>query len=262
MTIEELKKSATEEQDSVATNKESTAQPELNITNQPVRDFGNGMKEFSPEANGFKPAEVDVPVSPKEYALQMLDEVVIPKKIAEVQAANDAIEAAGGELTEEELREALGQEYVTQQLRDGAGDINDSGENIQKPKNDTITETDSVDKEIEELERDLEMDTTPTMEMPKQEYIEPITTSPERVYRKDDENKKENTVANEVQDADTKDELSEEDKDLKALDGDDEFSDPNDFEEKLKKAISDAMAPVNKKLGIEGFVISKKPVKA
>lgn len=267
MTIDDLKSKNAENQNKV----EKENKPELSITNQPVRDFGNGMKEFSPEANGFEPAEVEVPESTKDQALRMLDEVVIPKKIAEMQAMNDAIDLAGGELTEEEFRETLGQGFITQQLHDGAGDINDDqteSKTTDTPKLENNKK--SIDKEIEELERDLEMDDTnikefiqPNENKVKEEIIEankPIDNKEDENTAYEDTSYKKYEEVTKCEFNDNKEELSEEDKDLKALEG--EISDPNDFEEKLKKAISDAMAPVNKQLGIEGFVISKKPVNA
>lgn len=269
MNIEELKSKSTSNE---AENTDKAK--ELNLENKPVRDFGNGLKEFSPEANGIKPAEVRVPVSTEDEVLRVLDEVVIPRKIAETRAVQEAIELAGGELSEEELRESMGQSYITEQLHDGAADLEQPIIN-----NDGINDAQTrVDSEIEELERDLgNMDNTTNVFMtdtvsPKTETkITPISNHTNSEYTADHVQIEKPSVSTPApmptpaaapvdNKVDVTEELSEEDKDLKALDG--EISDPNEFEEKLKKAISEALAPVNKQLGISGFTIAKTSVNA
>ena len=73
-----------------------------NIDGQDLRDFGGGLKEFDPTANGFEPEKVEFSKSDKDKALEACD-AMFDRMDAEVAAYNDLLEMNGGVVTEEEL---------------------------------------------------------------------------------------------------------------------------------------------------------------
>ena len=47
-----------------------------NIDGQDLRDFGGGLKEFDPTANGFEPEKVEFSKSDKDKALELTDVII------------------------------------------------------------------------------------------------------------------------------------------------------------------------------------------
>lgn len=258
------------------------------------RDFGNGLKEFDPIANGFQEEKKELIPSDKDRALAQFDENM-DKRIAEVELYNELLDMHGGSITEEELREAMGQEFLTKQLHDGKGDeyedpdiVVGEGEVSADVEQEPITTEQSQSSELSELEKELEadMEMEPTIEIPKTtepaikteqskndipealstvaaaatsskplvvpDVTIPDTTTSSVVGNLNIEERKEPEVDDKG--------LSQEDKDLAALEDDDNAPPVDDFEEKLKKELERKMRPVTKKFDLSHAVISKQPI--
>lgn len=134
-----------------------------NIDGQDLRDFGGGLKEFDPTANGFEPEKVEFSKSDKDKALEACD-AMFDRMDAEVAAYNDLLEMNGGVVTEEELREHLGQQGLTKWLQDGKGQKYEEKPEQEIPETqvtddqDTTPVEEKTSPELDELERELEED--------------------------------------------------------------------------------------------------------
>ena len=290
--IEELKNSQTEKD----THVDTIVDPNLgrNIDGKELRDFGNGMKEFDPAANGIMPEQVDVGKGDDVAALEKFDEQ-LDEKIREVQEFNDLIDASGGEVSEQEVREHFGQEYVTDVLDDGVGgkfedDPGNKGELEDETPNVKTSELfedkeEDEDSEIAELERELEdmddsvdvIDSNESIEIEDNNTEDTTTTTASsetitvtgtgatRTVSIDPvvENISKPTVVpfvdRKVSETD-ENEISQEDKDLAALDGDTDDDDDDDFETKLKNELQKKLKPVSKKLDLSSATVIQKPV--
>lgn len=267
-----------------------------NVDGQELRDFGNGMTEFDPLANGFEPEPEPVKKSDIERALEQCDDIV-ERKREEVDKFNDLIDQYGGEITEEELRAELGQEYITKALDDGVGGKfeDNPGENVDvsKTKEELEEEKDQANvdaqpSELDQLEQELEYDDSED-EVPTEAVPEPPSTPNPVMEKSKDINKvvvidtnethekiqnivrpsepvtTANKVLNNVNESapvekkDNTDDLSDEDKDLAALEDDNEAPVDN-FEEKLKIELEKKMRPVTKKYDLSKAVVVNKPV--
>lgn len=247
-----------------------------NIDGKDVRDFGNGMKEFDPAANGFKAEEVDHGVDPEQKALDELDKV-LEEKAKEVQVFNDLQDMNGGVVSEAEVREALDQGYITEDLKDGKGgkyeeeptkEAKTAATQVEAETPVTQAATPTISSEDKDLEDELEADDMPVApiaeEVPKQTTkpvqvkteAKPIdksisNPSPAPVVSFDD--RKESVI-----DANGK---SQEDKDLDALDGvgSDTASSDDDIEAKLRAEIRKKINPVKKKFDLSSAEVIRKP---
>ena len=134
-----------------------------NIDGQDLRDFGGGLKEFDPTANGFEPEKVEFSKSDKDKALEACD-AMFDRMEAEVAAYNDLLEMNGGVVTEEELREHLGQQGLTKWLQDGKGQKYEEKPEQEIPETQvtddqaTTPVEEKTSSELDELERELEED--------------------------------------------------------------------------------------------------------
>ena len=141
-----------------------------NIDGQQLRDFGGGLKEFDPKANGFEAVKIERKPDDKTRALQAFDKQMEQRK-QEVLEYNELLDQYGGQISEEDLRRELNQEHITQTLHDGVGgEYEDKpGENVDASSiipedNEAVHEnnTDYIETnpELDELERELEMEDT------------------------------------------------------------------------------------------------------
>ena len=137
-----------------------------NIDGLKARDFGNGLKEFDPAANGFEPVKIERKPNDKDRALQAFDEQMKQRR-EEVEKYNELLDQYGGQITEEELRSELGQDHITQTLHDGVGgEFEDNpGKNIDassiiqdNEEENKSYEEDTISPELDNLERELEME--------------------------------------------------------------------------------------------------------
>lgn len=239
--------------------------PAKNIDGHEQRDFGNGMKEFDPAANGFKKEEKQLKPNDKDRALMEFDKQMESRR-EEVEQFNELIDQYGGQISEEELREELNQQHITEILHDGSGDkFEDKNTKVVEmavPAKENVPVQQS--SELDELERELDDDMA-------DEHIAVPTHKPETV-----ETAKPTTAAQTIQEElkpeppkyipvpdKTKErnipELSDEDKDLAALEGDVEAP-TEDFDAKLKAELSKKMKPVTKKFDLSAVAVSNKPI--
>lgn len=239
--------------------------PAKNIDGHEQRDFGNGMKEFDPAANGFKKEEKQLKPNDKDRALMEFDKQMESRR-EEVEQFNELIDQYGGQISEEELREELNQQHITEILHDGSGDkFEDKNAKIVEmavPAKENVPVQQS--SELDELERELDDDMA-------DEHIAVPAHKPETV-----EAAKPTTAAQTIQEElkpeppkyipfpdKTKErnipELSDEDKDLAALEGDVEAP-TEDFDAKLKAELSKKMKPVTKKFDLSAVAVSNKPI--
>lgn len=141
-----------------------------NIDGMQLRDFGGGLKEFDPKANGFEHTKIERKPDDKTRALQAFDEQMEKRK-QEVLEYNELLDQYGGQISEEDLRRELNQEHITQTLHDGVGgEFEDNpGENIDASaivpdSNKSLEENDKeyieTNPELDELEKELEMEDT------------------------------------------------------------------------------------------------------
>ena len=234
---------------------------EKNIDGKEVRDFGNGLKEFDPAANGFKPEEIDRGMGDDEKALAQLDEVLAEKE-KEVQIFNELQEMNNGVVSEEELREALDQGYITKDLKDGNGGKFEENPGKKAPAETTPA---SVEKpktsEIDDLEAELADDDADEpapkvkeqphhTEIKPQKPIQANVSNPSPIINFDE--RKESVVDD--------DGLSQEDKDLAALDSPTpQVDDTEDFETKLKRELRKKLNPITKKFDLSSAEVIRKP---
>ena len=167
-----------------------------NIDGQDLRDFGGGLKEFDPTANGFEPEKVEFSKSDKDKALEACD-AMFDRMDAEVAAYNDLLEMNGGVVTEEELREHLGQQGLTKWLQDG------KGQKFEEKPEQEIPETQVTDdqattpveektsSELDELERELEedYDLEDTQQPVQEEPVKETKSFAETIKEKDEAEK-------------------------------------------------------------------------
>ena len=147
------------------TNKQNETTPSKNIDGQEIRDFGNGLKEFDPTANGFEAVKIERKPNDKDRALQAFDDQM-KARVEEVEKYNELLDQYGGQITEEELRSELGQDYITQTLHDGVGGEfeDDPGKNtdassiIQDKEEENVSYEETTSPELDDLERELEME--------------------------------------------------------------------------------------------------------
>ena len=239
--------------------------PAKNIDGHEQRDFGNGMKEFDPAANGFKKEEKQLKPNDKDRALMEFDKQMESRR-EEVEQFNELIDQYGGQISEEELREELNQQHITEILHDGTGDkFEDKNTKVVEmaaPAKENVPVQQS--SELDELERELDDNMA-------DEHIAVLAHKPETV-----EVAKPTTAAQTIQEKlepeppkyipvpdKTKEknipELSDEDKDLAALEGDVEAP-TEDFDAKLKTELSKKMKPVTKKFDLSAVAVSNKPI--
>lgn len=239
--------------------------PAKNIDGHEQRDFGNGMKEFDPAANGFKKEEKQLKPNDKDRALMEFDEQMKSRR-EEVEQFNELIDQYGGQISEEELREELNQQHITEILHDGSGDkFEDKNTNVVEmaaPAKENVPVQQS--SELDELERELDDDMADehiavpahkpeTVEVAKpttaaQTIQEELKPEPPKYIPVPDKTKEKNIP-----------ELSDEDKDLAALEGDVEAP-TEDFDAKLKAELSKKMKPVTKKFDLSAVAVSNKPI--
>lgn len=235
--------------------------PAKNIDGHEQRDFGNGMKEFDPAANGFKKEEKQLKPNDKDRALMEFDEQMKSRR-EEVEQFNELIDQYGGQISEEELREELNQQHITEILHDGSGDkFEDKNTKVVEmaaPAKENVPVQQS--SELDELERELDDDMADeriavpeTVEAAKpttaaQTIQEELKPEPPKYIPVPDKTKERNIP-----------ELSDEDKDLAALEGDIEAP-TEDFDAKLKAELSKKMKPVTKKFDLSAVAVSNKPI--
>lgn len=87
-----------------------------NIDGKELRDFGNGLMEFDPIANGFKDEEENRQ-SDRDIALDEFDKQM-QSRIDEVNHFNALIDKYDGVLTEEDYLRETGKGYITEMLND------------------------------------------------------------------------------------------------------------------------------------------------
>lgn len=87
-----------------------------NIDGKELRDFGNGLMEFDPIANGFKDEEENRQ-SDREIALDEFDKQM-QSRIDEVNQFNALIDKYDGVLTEEDYLRETGRGYISEMLND------------------------------------------------------------------------------------------------------------------------------------------------
>lgn len=239
--------------------------PAKNIDGHEQRDFGNGMKEFDPAANGFKKEEKQLKPNDKDRALMEFDKQMESRR-EEVEKFNELIDQYGGQISEEELREELNQQHITEILHDGSGDkFEDKNTKVVEmaaPAKENVPVQQS--SELDELERELDDDMADehiavpahkpeTAEAAKptiaaQTIQEELKPEPPKYIPVPDKTKERNIP-----------ELSDEDKDLAALEGDVEAP-TEDFDAKLKAELSKKMKPVTKKFDLSAVAVSNKPI--
>lgn len=239
--------------------------PAKNIDGHEQRDFGNGMKEFDPAANGFKKEEKQLKPNDKDRALMEFDKQMKSRR-EEVEQFNELIDQYGGQISEEELREELNQQHITEILHDGSGDkFEDKNTKVVEmaaPAKENVPVQQS--SELDELERELDDDMADehiavpahkpeTAEAAKptiaaQTIQEELKPEPPKYIPVPDKTKERNIP-----------ELSDEDKDLAALEGDVEAP-TEDFDAKLKAELSKKMKPVTKKFDLSAVAVSNKPI--
>lgn len=239
--------------------------PAKNIDGHEQRDFGNGMKEFDPAANGFKKEEKQLKPNDKDRALMEFDKQMESRR-EEVEQFNELIDQYGGQISEEELREELNQQHITEILHDGSGDkFEDKNTKVVEmaaPAKENVPVQQS--SELDELERELDDDMADehiaipahkpeTVEVAKpttaaQTIQEELKPEPPKYIPVPDKTKEKNIP-----------ELSDEDKDLAALEGDVEAP-TEDFDAKLKTELSKKMKPVTKKFDLSAVAVSNKPI--
>lgn len=239
--------------------------PAKNIDGHEQRDFGNGMKEFDPAANGFKKEEKQLKPNDKDRALMEFDKQMESRR-EEVEQFNELIDQYGGQISEEELREELNQQHITEILHDGSGDkFEDKNTKVVEmaaPTKENVPVQQS--SELDELERELDDDMADehiavpahkpeTVEAAKpttaaQTIQEELKPEPPKYIPVPDKTKERNIP-----------ELSDEDKDLAALEGDVEAP-TEDFDAKLKAELSKKMKPVTKKFDLSAVAVSNKPI--
>lgn len=239
--------------------------PAKNIDGHEQRDFGNGIKEFDPAANGFKKEEKQLKPNDKDRALMEFDKQMESRR-EEVEQFNELIDQYGGQISEEELREELNQQHITEILHDGSGDkFEDKNTKVVEmaaPAKENVPVQQS--SELDELERELDDDmadehiAVPTYKPETVEAAKPTTAAqtiqeelkpePPKYIPVPDKTKEKNIP-----------ELSDEDKDLAALEGDVEAP-TEDFDAKLKAELSKKMKPVTKKFDLSAVAVSNKPI--
>lgn len=240
-----------------------------NIDGKNVRDFGNGLKEFDPAANGFKPEEIDRGEGDDEKALRELDSV-LEEKAKEVQIFNDLQDMNNGVVSEEEVREALDQGYITEDLKDGKGGRFEENPNasVLSPFNDGSAKKpiiNSKSTEDDDLENELNEDDTNDYETEpiKVEESKPAKTEPVKPIDKSVSNPSSAIVSFEDRKESVIDEdgRSQEDKDLDALDGDTNSSSDSssDFETKLRAEIKKKINPIKRKFDLNSAEVIRKP---
>lgn len=251
-----------------------------NIDGNELRDFGGGMKEFDPAANGFFKQEEPEHKSDSTKALECFDEQ-LKKRQEEVRIYNELLDQYGGEITEEQLREELGQERVTDLLQDGVGGKNEDNPGnkpmpdvMPKESRDALENTEQVQpSELDELEKELEDDsymepakpnmTVAEMATPPVEREMVIATPPKTETAQDKVSGTASLVSNIGNMSEsTPDEngMTEEDKDLAALDGDEVAAPTENFEAKLKKELDKKMRPISVKYDLSSAVVSNQPI--
>ncbi len=239
--------------------------PAKNIDGHEQRDFGNGMKEFDPAANGFKKEEKQLKPNDKDRALMEFDKQMESRR-EEVEQFNELIDQYGGQISEEELREELNQQHITEILHDGSGDkFEDKNTKVVEmaapaKKNVPVQQS----SELDELERELDDDmvdehiAVPVHKPETEEAAKPITAAQTIQEELKPEPPKYIPVPDKTKERNIP-ELSDEDKDLAALEGDVEAP-TEDFDAKLKAELSKKMKPVTKKFDLSAVAVSNKPI--
>lgn len=273
MNISELKNGAKPKEENPST-KEG-----MNIDGEKVRDFGNGLKEFDPTANGFEAEKKELKPDDVTAALQEFDSQM-EKRREEVETYNELLDQYGGQITEEELREELGQENITKVLKDGAGQENEDAagkkvdvsgilkDNDKREEtyhdSSTVQET-TLSTEDDELEKELEED-----DYTEEQYVatvKPVINTAPPIKEEPKETKvMPEVTTNNTETTESKEEaryvpatLSDEDKDLAALD-DDYTAPTDDFDEKLRAELSKKVNIISKKFDLSSAVVINKPV--
>ena len=243
-----------------------------NVEGKDIRDFGNGMKEFDPTANGFQAETANKGKSDEQKALELFDQQIEARQ-EEVRAFNELLEINGGSVTEEELRQANGEDFITKQLRDGAGDVNDDGNAAPAPTAPSVEDTSNLfeDKEEDdsdelaalekELEEDDNMSIASSVSVKEEKSVSTGTTQQEPISAAVSNPSKVVDFVPRKESVEDENGESEEDKDLAALDGvPGEESTDDDFESKLKAELNKKLQPVSRKLNLSTTTIVQKPV--
>lgn len=313
-----------------------------NIDGQQLRDFGVGLKEFDPKANGFEAVKIERKPDDKTRALQAFDKQMEQRK-QEVLEYNELLDQYGGQISEEDLRRELNQEHITQTLHDGVGgEYEDKpGENVdasaiiqdnEEAMHENNTEYIETNPELDELERELEMEDTmnsQTMQPQSQseQFVDPnlarlrekqesninnedhtsagmpvdpnpsfthvsaeenpniregtaaptvkpegymsrseekVTVQPEPIHEETKKVEASESMSSGVKPIDipnkVDDTMSEEDKDLKALDDDTDEEPVDDFDAKIKAELAKKMRPVSKKFDLANAVVTTTPI--
>lgn len=239
--------------------------PAKNIDGHEQRDFGNGMKEFDPAANGFKKEEKQLKPNDKDRALMEFDKQMESRR-EEVEQFNELIDQYGGQISEEELREELNQQHITEILHDGTGDkFEDKNTKVVEmaaPAKENVPVQQS--SELDELERELDDNmadehiAVPAHKPETVEVAKPTTAAQTIQEKLEPEPPKYIPVPDKTKEKNIP-ELSDEDKDLAALEGDVEAP-TEDFDAKLKAELSKKMKPVTKKFDLSAVAVSNKPI--
>ena len=257
-----------------------------NLEGNTIRDFGNGLKEFDPLANGFKEEKHELKPDDATSALQELDSQMAARR-EEVELYNELLDQYGGEITEEELREELNQGHITKMLQDGTGGKFEDepgkradasailSENVNREdtfhtvtaesgtQNNTNTELDELEKELLEEDEDMSEPITTVKEEVKKPVVAETQTEEKIVAHEGNTTitpiAATNTVTQATKEKVDTTEMSEEDKDLAALD-DDYDAPTEDFDEKIKAELSKKLKPVTKKFDLSHATVINKPV--
>ena len=295
-----------------------------NIDGQKLREFEGGLKEFDPAANGFESVKIERKPNDKDRALQAFDKQMAERR-EEVEKYNELLDQYGGQISEEELRAELGQDHITKTLHDGVGgEYEDKpGQNvdasaiIKDDQQSTAEQEGQTSQELDELERELEMEDvmeTPSYQQQTEEqsgFVDPnlarlrarqaeeqakqntteqsdtykeetatseakpkedmssedtdVPVQPKAIHEEAKAVNAQESVSSgakpiEVASAPKQTDMSEEDKDLKALDDDADVAPTEDFDEKLKAELAKKMRPVSKKFDLANAVVSQTPV--
>lgn len=251
---------------------------------RPRKNHSYEQVEVTPEQMGFKPKPVEKGEDDEDKVLNMLDNVIIPKKVKEVIDFNESIEAGGGQLSEEEWRREQGMDHINEMVGTKLKDANkvESNERI-NPLDDFNSHLD----EIEQLEKDFYdeeeedmvdeddgdiLNSTPTTQKPTL-IVNPIENKETTVH--DNVIKKATTV--EDKDIEKIIKIPEADKvefpsmstfvfpdDEKEEDDDVIADSPAESQDKqvemLKSAIKEKIKPITNTFDISTFSISTKPV--
>lgn len=193
------------------------------VNNQSAGQRGN----FDPAANGFIDDHKSPLIPNEPTGMDKIDQdliAAIERKNAEIAEFNDMVEMTGGELTEDDIREA-DTEYLTALTRDGNSPSNDT------ERTDPVKYSEAAEDNLDEVSD--EVKSAPVAN----NKVTEINTNKESITFIDDD------------DAELEDELN----------GDND-KETDERTEKLKAAIKGKIKPVAEALDLNSFTITNKPV--